>query len=225
MSTIPIYISGVICVLLVIIWFQSKSFQKSIEYTSSLQSFLAIILALTVFIQLFYSVRVFKLQNDIDQKSQEAIFNSKMAALGSEIIANVRICEIILENKELYENAEKVPNNIFVYNTIQDALNSGLITHHVLRNKLISVLHRMTVANRTINNSINLFYNQTLVDNYKTAKINKRIILDMDSLIIEVNHIYQIYKEIVTLFEEYWLNYEKYIETDYVKGLNKQLEK
>ena len=136
MSTIPIYVSGLICVLFVIIWFLSKSFRKFIESISSLLSFLTIILALTVFIQLFYSVRVFKLQNDIDQKSQEAIFNSKMAALGSEIIANVRICEIILKNKELYGNAEKVPNNIFVYNTIQDALNSGLVTHHVLRNKL-----------------------------------------------------------------------------------------
>lgn len=224
MNTILIIIMAAVFITAIIVWIFSQSVRSFIESNSSLFNFLAVILALSVFIQLFYSVNTFQLQNDINKKSQEAIFNSKMAALGSEIMANVKICEKILKNKELYENAENVPNNIFIYNTIQDAINTGLITNHFLRSKLISVLHRMTVANRTINNSINLFYNQTLVDNNKTTRINKRIILEMDSLIIEVKNIYEIYKELIPLFEEYWRNYEKYIETDYVKGLDKKLK-
>ncbi|PIF59814.1 hypothetical protein [Flavobacterium sp. 2] len=87
---------AIICIATSIFWFCNDKANKFIEDIGPLFSVIATILAVTIFLQFYNEFSKSKKEEEIKRLEERAIHNSKMVALGSEIINISQIAQIYL---------------------------------------------------------------------------------------------------------------------------------
>ena len=201
----------IICVLVSILWFKKPSARKFIKDNGPLFSAIATLIALTVFIQ-FY--------RDNQEKSQEemAKHNSKMVALGSEIINNVELCNLFEAEKEGHLKGVEVPNIFFEYSVMSSMIMNGDITHHKLRAELTSLKAQMESINRLIQTQQQLMIFKSFAPLDRQEALKQRTIVSMLLLHSKTPLIRQQLAATEPLFKEFWNNPEKYMDESYLKN-------
>lgn len=168
---------------------------------------------LTVFWSLFWTVSQTHEDQIARAQSEKAYFNARMVALRSEILLNIDVCDKILAGREQHLQAVTVPDNTFVLISTEESLRSGELTYNKLRNELRNTYHRMLWANRVMDNSVQLFYSQTLGAPENQQMVNTRIRNVMSALILGVEEIERRLKDLDPLFWPFMKNPHHYDDT------------
>jgi hypothetical protein len=206
-----------LCVTITIFWFNSPKAKKFIDDIGPLFSVISSLLALTVFLQFYNEIE--KTKNESKEKRQEekARLNSRMVALGSEIINNIQLCNLLEDEKENHLKGIEVPNVLFEYSVTDNLVVSGDITYHKLRSELTSLMAQMKSINNLIQaqQQLMIFKNFAPVDRQEALK--QRTITSMALLHTKVPLIRQQLAATEPLFKELWNNPEKFIDEAYLK--------
>lgn len=174
MTLTPIYVFVIASVVLVILWMIPRTRHKT-EKAGQLLSLLASVAAMTVFVELYWTVDQQKQARAKEQERESAESYARLSTLYSELAGDIQVCERIHRDRTNHLAAVTVPDNFFTFNSIEDILRTGRIRNHSIRNQIRNAYHRMLWANRVMENSVGLFYLQTLVGPQQQALINTRI--------------------------------------------------
>lgn len=211
-------ILAIICIATSVFWFCNERFKKFIEDIGPLFSVLASLLAVTIFLQFYNDYSKSKKDEDLKKQEEKARHNSKMVALGSEIMNNIQICNLYDAERENHLTGKEVPNIYFEYSVIENMIINGDITHHKLRAELTSLILQMKSINNLIlsQQQVMIFKNFASVDRF--ADIQQRTISSMSLLHAKTPLIKKQLIEVEPLFRELWDNPEIYITDDYLKN-------
>lgn len=206
-----------ICVTVAIFWFANTKTKKFIVDIGPLLSVISSLLALTVFLQFYNEIE--KTKNESQEKRQEekARLNSKMVALGSEIINNIQLCNLFEAEKENQLKGIEVPNVFFEYSVMDNMIISGDITYHKLRSELSSLMAQMKSINRLIQTQQQLMIFKNFAPEDRQDALKQRTITSMILLHSKVPLIRQQLAATEPLFKELWNNPEKFIDENYLK--------
>jgi hypothetical protein len=148
---------------------------------------------------------------------ERAKFNSRMTALGSEIINNIQICNLLNSERTDYLNGATVPGIRFDFSVTQDMIRTGEITHHKLRAELISLIAQMRSVNDVIEQNISLMMTKNMVDQKRQAEIKKMMVHTTENVLNHVDHIKNQLAGTQSYFEEFWSSPEKFEKDDYLR--------
>lgn len=210
-------ILAIICIATSILWFCNEKIKKFIEDIGPLFSVIATILAVTIFLQFYNEFSKSKKEEETKKCEEKAKHNSKMVALGSEIINNIQICNLFESEKENHLTGIEVPNIYFEYSVMENMIINGDITHHKLRAEMTSLIIQMKSINNLIfsQQQLMLFKGFAPADRQETLK--QRTIISMELLHSKIPLIRIQLTEAESLFREFWNNPKQYINEEYLK--------
>lgn len=211
-------ILAIICITTSILWFCNDKANKFIEDIGPLFSVIATILAVTIFLQFYNEFSKSKKEEEIKRIEERARHNSKMVALGSEIINSIQICNLFESEKENHLKGEEVPNVYFEYSVSENMIINGDITHHKLRAELTSLIMQMKSINSLIFSQQQLMLFKGFASNDKQEALKQRTIISMELLHSKTPLIRQQLIKVEPLFRELWNNPEEYINEEYLKN-------
>jgi hypothetical protein len=217
MIKIILGIFGTLCISIIFSWFYSPYIKELILELNPLFSLIASLLALTIFLQFYYEFN--KAKNERKEKIAEgkAKMNSKMVALGSEIINNIQLCNLFESDKERHLQGVEVPNVYFEHSVSENMIINGEITFHKLRSELGSLSTQMKSLNSLINSQKQLMIFKGFAPIERRVDLTQSTINSMRLLHSKIPLIKKQLIEIEPLFKEQWDNPKKYIEENYLK--------
>ena len=102
-----------LCITSWFLWFYSPKAKNFIEVNGPLFSIIATLGGLAVFIQFYSEVEKSSRENQEKRQEEKAKLNSKMVALGSEIVNNIQLCNLFESEKDSNLKGVEVPNVLF----------------------------------------------------------------------------------------------------------------
>lgn len=210
-------ILGLICLAVSILWFSDESAKKFINEIGPLLSIIATLLALTIFLQFYNEFEKTKKDTKVRKQEERAKLNSKMVALGSEIINNIQLCNLFIEDKPRHLTGNEVPNIYFEYSVMNNMVINGEINHHKLRSELTSLISQMKSINSLIQTQQQLMIFKSFAPNENQDALKNRTITSMVLMHSKIPLIRHQLTEIEPFFKELWNNPEKFIDEKYLK--------
>lgn len=210
-------ILALICLAISILWLSSTNAKKIIEEINPLFSVIATVLALTIFLQFYNEVKKVNDENQQKRLVEKARLNSKMVALGSEIINNIQLCNLYESEKENHLKGIEVPNIFFEYSVMNSMIINGDITYHKLRAELTSLMAQMKSINSLVQTQQQLMIFKNFASLDRQESLNQRTIASMTLFHSKVPLIKQQLIEVEPLFKELWNHPERYIDENYLK--------
>lgn len=148
-----IVLIGVMCIAVLITWLGKPAWRPAIESASSVFSLVASVAALTVFAQFYVTFTQSNEAAAEKDRLARALLVSRITALSAEITSNIQICNLMQEEKYLYQSGTTVPGIKFQVFVASDLVSSGEITHHQLRAELMSLIMQMEALNSIVDRS------------------------------------------------------------------------
>ena len=210
-------ILGLICFAISIFWFRDVRAKKFVTDIGPLLSIIATLLALTIFLQFYNEFEKTKKDNEVKKQEERAKLNSKMVALGSEIVNNIQLCNLFNDDKQRHLTGNEVPNIYFEYSVMNNMVINGEITHHKLRAELTSLISQMKSINSLIQTQQQLMIFKSFAPNENQVALKNRTIASMVLMHSKIPLIRHQLGETEPLFRELWNNPEKYIDEKYLK--------
>jgi len=210
-------ILGILCLTITILWFtypKSKSFFESL---GSLFTLVSSILALTIFLQFYVELEKAKSDNKQKRTEEKAKFNSRMTALGSELVNNIRLCNLYVAEKENNLKGIEVPSILFDYSVMNNMIINGDITSHKLRAELSSLLAQMIALNNLIQTQQQLMIFKNFAPNERQDALKMRTITIMIFFHSKIPLIKNQLIKTEPLFTEFWNEPEKFLDEKYLK--------
>lgn len=167
MNIWPIAALGLLFVLILVAYCCSKRLSRLARSHSALLNLLSTFAALSVFVQLYYTVYQFnevqlteQEQRAADRQREETErrlhFVARMKALDAEVKWNFLVCAVLRTRMDDALGGLVALHSRFHYVVLEQVLASGEITHEDFRFQLWSGYHRMILANDSIEHSVDL---------------------------------------------------------------------
>jgi fucose permease len=208
---------GILCVTIIILWFACPLSRSFFESLGSLFTLISSLLALTVFLNFYIEIEKAKNENEQKRKEEKMKFNSRMTALGSEIVNNIQLCDLFESERENHINGNEVPNLYFEYSVMSNMIINGDITYHKFRAELTSLILQMKSINNLILSQQQLMIFKNFAPTEKYEALKNRTINSMKLLHSKVPIIKDQLVSTQPLFEEFWENPDKFIDEQYLK--------
>lgn len=206
-----------ICTTASVLWFSNVNAKNFIEDIGPLFSVIATLLALTIFLQFYNEFTKTKKEGEAKKQEEKARLNSKMVALGSEIINNIQLCNLFEAEKGNHLKGTEVPNIYFEYSVMNNMIINGDINHHKLRAELSSLIVQMKSINNLIQSQQQLMIFKNFAPADRQEALKQRTLTSMTLLHSKTPLIRQQLAETEPLFKDLWNNPEKFIDEKYLK--------
>lgn len=210
-------ILAIICIMASVLWFSNAKAKKFIEDVGPLFSVIATLLALTIFLQFYNEFSKTKKEDEAKKQEERVRLNSKMVALGSEIINDIQLCNLFEAEKGNHLNGTEVPNIYFEYSVMSNMVINGDINHHKLRSELASLITQMKSINNLVQSQQQLMIFKNFAPADRQEALKQRTITSMTLLHSKIPLIRQQLAETEPLFKDLWNNPQKFIDEKYLK--------
>jgi len=164
MSIWLIIVLALLFVSLFLLWCFSKSVRSSSEKLSPLLNLLSIMVALSVFVQLYITIDIFNETKKLDYEDKIKQFEARMTTLETELRGNLNVCKFILENQADVVRGSHLPQNYFYFPMLEGTLRLGEIVSKDLLGELYSAYHYMMLSQKIMDCTVNLEYLKVLVN-------------------------------------------------------------
>lgn len=211
-------LAGLVCIAFIAIWWLIPSWRTNIEKIAPILSISASIATLTVFAQ-FYIIFSQAKTNELEKKQQSrAYFVGRITALNAEILANLKVCEIIQNDCRDFPKNLTTPGIKFSLITIRHLVETGEITHHSLRAELLTLIIKMTAINSVIERNAFLISVGQSIGNSKKEIIDIQLHSSTEHILEKSRDIQRNLKNTQPLIAEFIKDPNPYNQESYLIG-------
>lgn len=169
---IPLSVLAVAFVVIVILWIASARFRDIVEKVRPLLDLLAICAALSVFVQLYYSIEQFETSQADERRAQESRLAAQLSALELELETDIVAATRILEGTKFNDNTHAM--NAFHFDATAHVLKHGLLLQRPHQVALSNAHHWMLLTNQTIDARTQLLFLQPLLPSTPDASLRNK---------------------------------------------------